>query len=95
MTAPRPGGALPEEPARRHAPIPSAHGGTEPEIEGMAAQTDVGNAVLAYLLAGPLGFGAIAWLLDLWLGTWFLLPVGVVLGMVLSMYVIWLRYGRS
>ncbi|HSP59451.1 MAG TPA: hypothetical protein VLO09_00170 [Ornithinimicrobium sp.] len=61
----------------------------------MAVQTDLGNTVLAYLLAGPLGFGALGWLLDHLLGSWFLLPVGVLGGMVLSMYVIWLRYGRS
>lgn len=80
-------------PPRR--PVPSPHGGTEPEVVGMARQTDLGNAVLAYLLAGPVGFGALGWVLDLLLGTWFLLPVGVLGGMVLSMYVIWLRYGRS
>ena len=75
--------------------IPSPHGGTEREVVGMARQTDLGNAALAYLLAGPVGFGALGWVLDLLLGTWFLLPVGVLGGMVLSMYVIWLRYGRS
>lgn len=67
----------------------------EPEVEGMARQTDAANAVLGYLLAGPLGFGALGFLGDHLLGTWFLLPVGVVAGMVLSMYVIWLRYGKT
>jgi hypothetical protein len=67
----------------------------EPEVEGMARQTDVGYAVIGYLLAGPLTFGVLGLLLDWWLGTWFLLPVGVLAGMALSMYSIWLRYGRS
>lgn len=95
MSRPEPAPGADRDPVRPRAPIPSPHGGTEREVTGMAVQTDLGNAVLAYLLAGPLGFGALGWLLDLLLGTWFLLPVGVVGGMVLSMYVIWLRYGRS
>lgn len=82
------GGDVPE---RR---VPSAHGHYEPEVEGMSRQTDLANAVIGYLLAGPLTFGGLGWLLDLWLDTGFLLPVGVVLGMVLSMYTIWFRYGR-
>jgi ATP synthase protein I len=86
----------PDEPVRApHTSVPSPHGGTEPHVPGVARQTDLGNAVIAYLLGGPLTFGGIGWLLDLALGTSFLLPVGVVVGMVLSLYVIWLRYGRS
>jgi F0F1-type ATP synthase assembly protein I len=67
----------------------------EREVEGMARQTDVGYAVLGYLMAGPLGFGLLGLLLDSLLDTWFLLAVGVLVGMVLSMYTIWLRYGRT
>lgn len=67
----------------------------DPEVEGVARQTDLGNAVIGYLLAGPLTFGGLGWLGDWLLDTRFLLPVGVVLGMVLSLYVIWLRYGRA
>lgn len=67
----------------------------EPEVEGMARQTDVGYAVIGYLMAGPLGFGLLGLVLDLMLGIWLLLPVGVLVGMVLSMYTIWLRYGRT
>lgn len=74
---------------------PSPHGGHEPEVEGMSKQTDLANAVLAYLLAGPAGFGLVGFGLDRWLDTVFLLPVGVMFGMATSMYVIWLRYGRS
>jgi len=75
--------------------VPSPHGGHEPEVEGMSAQTDLATGALAYLLAGPAGFGVVGLLLDRWWGTWFALPVGVVAGMAASMYVIWLRYGRS
>ena len=61
---------------------------------GWGTRLVLATAVIAYLLAGPAGFGLLGWLLDALIGTEFLLPVGVVLGMVLSMYVIWVRYGR-
>ena len=47
----------------------------------------------AYLLSGPLLYGGGGLLLDRWLGTSFLLPVGIVGGMALSVYLIWFRYG--
>lgn len=79
-------------PGRR---VPSPDGHYEREVTGMSRQTDLANGVIAYLLAGPAGFGVLGWLLDRWLGTVWFLPLGVVLGMVLSMYVIWLRYGKT
>lgn len=82
-----------EETPRPRVPSPDGH--YEPEVEGMSRQTDLANAVIGYLLAGPMGFGILGFLLDLWLDTRFLLPVGVIIGMVLSMYTIWFRYGRS
>jgi len=50
-------------------------------------------SVPAYLLAGMAMYGGIGWLLDRWLGTSWLVLVGVLLGTALAMYVIWLRYG--
>lgn len=55
----------------------------------------MGSTIIAYLLSGPALFGGLGWLLSEWLGTTFFLPVGILLGMALSLYVIWLRYGRS
>jgi hypothetical protein len=49
--------------------------------------------VVGYMLAGPLFYGGIGWALDHWLGTAFLLPVGIVGGVALSLYLIWFRYG--
>ncbi len=51
--------------------------------------------VTSYLISGPLMLGGVGWLLDHWLGTGFLLPIGILAGMALSMYVIWVRYGTG
>ncbi|GAB3586061.1 hypothetical protein [Calidifontibacter terrae] len=51
--------------------------------------------VTSYLISGPLMLGGVGWLLDHWLDTGFLLPVGILAGMALSMYVIWVRYGTG
>ena len=34
------------------------------------------------------------WLVDRWLGTSFVVGVGIIAGMIMSVYVIWVRYGR-
>lgn len=47
----------------------------------------------SYLLAGPLTYGVLGRLGDRLLGTSFLLPVGIVGGMALAVYLIWFRYG--
>jgi F0F1-type ATP synthase assembly protein I len=51
-------------------------------------------SVLAYLITGPLLYGGLGWLADRWLGTtpW-LVVVGIVGGMALAVYVVWVRYG--
>lgn len=60
-----------------------------------AAQADaLGATVLAYLITGPVLFGGLGWLVDQWLDTSFVVAVGAVLGMALSLYTIWLRYGN-
>ncbi len=55
----------------------------------------MGSTIIAYLLTGPALFGGLGWLLSQWLNTTFFIPVGILLGMALSLYIIWLRYGRS
>lgn len=51
--------------------------------------------VLSYLLAGLLGFGLPAWLLDQWLGTTWIVGVGILVGTVVAMLTIWVRYGTG
>ena len=61
-----------------------------------AREGPVGEAaawtVLSYLISGPLIYGGLGWLLDLWLGTHFIVAIGLVGGMALSFYVINRRY---
>lgn len=54
-----------------------------------------GFTALAYLISGIGLYGGVGWLLDRWLGTVFLLPIGLILGMGLAIYLIVRRYGRS
>ncbi|MFN0285081.1 MAG: AtpZ/AtpI family protein [Kineosporiaceae bacterium] len=65
-----------------------AHSPADPVGEAVAW------TVLAYLLTGPLVYGGLGWLVDRWLGTEpaFVL-VGILGGMALALYVVWVRYG--
>jgi len=51
-------------------------------------------SIVSYILSGLLVWGGLGLLLDLWLGTSFLLLVGLLLGAAASLYLVWLRYGR-
>lgn len=50
-------------------------------------------SVPGYLLAGMALYGGLGWLVDQWLGTSWIVLVGMLAGSALAMYVIWLRYG--
>jgi F0F1-type ATP synthase assembly protein I len=54
---------------------------------------DMGMQVLSYLIAGVALYGFLGWLGDRFLGTGFLLPIGIVLGAALGCYVIIRRFG--
>jgi hypothetical protein len=67
---------------------------TNPFVEAGRFRSDQLSAtVISYLLTGPVVFGGLGHLADLWLGTSFLLLIGMLGGMAMSLYVIWLRYG--
>ncbi len=55
---------------------------------------DLGLRVLSYLISGVLVYGLLGWLGDHYLGTKFLLPIGIVAGAAFGAYVIIRRYGR-
>lgn len=61
----------------------------------IVAADAMGSTVLAHLITGPVLFGGLGWLLDRWLGTTGFVALGLLLGMGLSLYIIWLRYGTS
>ncbi|MDO5501789.1 MAG: hypothetical protein Q4G67_01325 [Actinomycetia bacterium] len=68
-----------------------ANTGPSPSFQADA----MGATIIAYLITGPALFGGIGWLLAEWLDLRLLIPVGVLAGMALSLYTIWLRYGRT
>jgi F0F1-type ATP synthase assembly protein I len=68
--------------------------GTEGSVRGEMAGMDTGMRVLSYLIAGVLVYGGLGWVGDHYLGTGFLLPIGIVLGAAGGCYVIIRRYGR-
>lgn len=78
-----------QEPAPRRPARPASPGGPP----SSSREADQAWRSFAYLLSGPLLYGGLGWLLDSWLDTVFLLPVGLVFGMALSVYLIWFRYG--
>ncbi|MFT3862555.1 AtpZ/AtpI family protein [Micropruina sp.] len=57
--------------------------------------TDEGVRSVSYLIAGVLLYGGVGWLLDRWLGTVFLLPLGIVLGAAGGVYLIHQRFVRN
>lgn len=56
--------------------------------------TDDGMVVLSYILAGLILYGGLGWLGDHFLQTSWLLPVGLIVGLACSIYLIIKRYGR-
>lgn len=50
-------------------------------------------SAFGYLVAGVGLYGGIGWLLDRWLGTTFLVAIGIFVGMGLSIYLIFKRFG--
>lgn len=51
--------------------------------------------VVSHLLAGVLLYGGLGWLLDRWLGTTFLVGVGILAGAVAAITLVWFRYGKA
>lgn len=80
----------PDEPLHQ-----SAEARAEAERAASSRAHDTGTKVLAYLLSGAVVYGGIGWGVDRWLGTSWALPVGIVTGMALSLYLIWFRYGTD
>ncbi|KRE35552.1 hypothetical protein ASG73_16610 [Janibacter sp. Soil728] len=68
----------------------------DPTLPSPTARADaMGSTVLAYLITGPVVFGGLGLLADRWLEVTGLVALGIIIGMALSLYIIWLRYGTS
>lgn len=83
---------------KKRPPLYQPHGSDADAYEGPSPtfQADaMGATIIAYLITGPMVFGGLGWLLATWLDLRFFIPVGVLIGMTLSIYTIWLRYGRT
>jgi len=61
---------------------------------GKSDGMDLGLRVLSYLISGVLVYGLLGWLGDHYLGTKFLLPIGIVGGAAFGAYVIIRRFGQ-
>ena len=56
---------------------------------------NVGMTVFSYLLAGMLAYGGIGWLIAHWTGISLFLPLGMLFGLALTIWLVIYRYGRS
>ena len=63
-------------------------------LAGMDTGMDAGMRVLSYLISGVLVYGLLGWVGDHFLGTTFLLPVGIVVGAAFGVYVVIRRFGQ-
>jgi ATP synthase protein I len=68
---------------------------SEPPSEPPGRGADVVWSIIGTLIAGVLAWGFIGWLLDQWLGTSFLVAVGIIVGMAAAMYLIIKRHGSG
>jgi F0F1-type ATP synthase assembly protein I len=66
-----------------------------PEREPSGRGAEMVWSIIGTLVAGVLAWGGIGWLLDRWLGTRYLVAVGILLGMAGAFYLIIKRYGAS
>jgi F0F1-type ATP synthase assembly protein I len=66
-----------------------------PEREPSGRGAEMVWSIIGTLVAGVLAWGGIGWLLDRWLGTRYLVAVGIVVGMAGAFYLIIKRYGSS
>lgn len=62
--------------------------------QGPSGRED-GMVAISYILAGLLFYGALGWLGDYLLGTSWLLPIGLIAGLMASIYLICKRYGSA
>jgi ATP synthase protein I len=65
-----------------------------PEDEPPAPASGDPWSVMSYLISGPALYGGLGWLLERWLHQPWLVPLGVIVGMGLALWLVYLRWGR-
>jgi ATP synthase protein I len=65
------------------------------EAQGRAQGLDTGWAVLSYLIGGMIAYGGIGWLIGRAVHVALLFPIGMLVGMAISIGFIIYRYGRQ
>jgi hypothetical protein len=66
-----------------------------PDPEQPPPRADEGWRVFSRMIAGMVLYGGIGWLIGHWTGISILFPLGMLFGIVLSIVMIILRYGRA
>jgi ATP synthase protein I len=88
-TGSRPGrGRAPDQPRRPDRPEPQAQ-------EARPPRESDGWQILSYMLGGMILYGGIGWLASHWTGISILFPLGMILGIGLSIAMIIFRFTRS
>jgi F0F1-type ATP synthase assembly protein I len=70
------------------------HQPDEPDESDQRGFADAAWSIPSYLMSGMMVYGGIGWLLDRWLGLSALFPIGILLGLGLALYLVYVRYGR-
>ncbi len=65
------------------------------DLPGRVAGPEDAWTVLAYLLTGLILWGGGGLLLDQWLGTSFLVLIGMLVGGASALYLVYIRFGKS
>jgi ATP synthase protein I len=55
---------------------------------------DAAWSVPSYLISGMLIWGGLGWLASRWTGVAVFLPIGVIIGALLAIYLVYLKHGR-
>ncbi|MGI5207130.1 AtpZ/AtpI family protein [Spirillospora sp. CA-108201] len=63
--------------------------------DGQREFADAAWSAPSYLLSGMLIWGGLGWLLSKWTHQAWLVPVGLVVGIVLAVYLIYVKFGRD
>jgi ATP synthase protein I len=67
----------------------------EAEGQGRAQGLDVGWTITSYLIGGMVAYGGIGWLIGRAVHIWMLFPIGMLVGLAISLGYIIYRYGRQ